>query len=82
MPLKQVDHEEEKPEEEEIIICYNIENEPKEKQSSIAGYSYYTTVDWAFHVSIIENSLLTSLPTCRKTRRAGKYKGYFDFKRL
>jgi len=45
MPLKQVDHEEEKPEEEEIIICYNIENEPKEKQSSIAGYSYYTTVD-------------------------------------
>jgi len=45
MPLKQVDPEEEKPEEEEIIICYDIRNKPEEKQLSIAGYSYYTTVD-------------------------------------
>jgi hypothetical protein len=45
MPLKRVDPEEEKPEEEEITIYYDIRHEPEEKQSSIAGYSYYTIVN-------------------------------------
>jgi hypothetical protein len=45
MPLKQVDPKEEKPEEEEITIYYDIRNKPEEKQSSIAGYLYYTTVN-------------------------------------
>jgi len=69
MPLKQVDPEEEKPEEEEIIICYDIRNKPEEKQLSIAGYSYYTTVDWAFYILIIENNVYPCVPknpVCRK----------------
>jgi len=45
MPLKRVNPEEEKPEEEEIIICYNIRYKLEEKQLSIAGYLYYTIVD-------------------------------------
>ena len=58
MPFKQVNPEEEKPEKEEIIICYNIRYKLEEKQLFIARYLYYTIVDWAFNISIIENSLL------------------------
>jgi len=45
MPLKQVNPEEEKPEKEEIIICYNIRHKLEEKQLFIAKYLYYTIVD-------------------------------------
>jgi len=49
IPLKRVNLEKEEPEEEEITICYNIRNEPKENQSPTAGYLYYTIVNWDFY---------------------------------
>jgi len=45
MPLKRVNLKEEKPEEEEITICYNIRYKLEEKQLFIARYLYYTIVD-------------------------------------
>ena len=45
MPFKQVNPEEEKLEEEEITICYNIRYKLEEKQLFIARYLYYTIID-------------------------------------